>query len=54
MNDLSWLLLANAVVWLGLGAWLLRLHRAGANLAKRLCRLENNRHVDKKTQTPQG
>ena len=39
---------------LGLGVWLLCLHRAGANLAKRLRRLENNGYVDKKTQTPEG
>lgn len=54
MNDLSWLLLANAVVWLGLGAWLLCLHRVEANLAKRLRRLENNCYVDKKIQAPEG
>ena len=53
MSDLSWLLLANAVVWLGLGAWLLCLHRVGMNLAKRLRRLENNCYVDKKAQTPE-
>ena len=54
MNDLSWLLLANAVVWLGLAAWLLCLHRVVANLANRLRRLENNCYVAKKIKTPES
>ena len=49
MTDLAWLLLANAVAWLGLGAWLLGLHRACAGLTHRLRCLEKNRHVDKET-----
>ena len=40
MNDLFWVLAANAVVWLGLGAYLFRLRRIKAQLEKRLLRLE--------------
>lgn len=47
LPDLGWLLLATAVTWLGLGAWLLCLHRACAGLVKRLRHLEKNCHVDK-------
>ena len=41
MTDAAWVFLANAVVWLGLGLYLMALHRAQARLAKRLNRLEN-------------
>jgi CcmD family protein len=36
MNDLQTFTLAFAVVWLGMGAYLLRLHRLASRLARRL------------------
>ena len=39
MNELVWLFMANAAVWLGLGGYLFRLHRAQSSLVKRLDRL---------------
>ncbi len=40
MDDLFWLFLANVVVWLGLGGYLLYLNRLGGKLEKRLRKLE--------------
>lgn len=44
MTEAAWVFLANAAVWLGVGLYLARLHRAQAKLAERLKRLEN-KHV---------
>lgn len=40
MNDMFWPLAANAVVWLGLGAYLFWLRHTQVQLKKRLRRLE--------------
>lgn len=40
MTDLHWLLAANVVVWLGLGAYLLCMGRTQHSLDKRLRQLE--------------
>lgn len=40
MNDISWLIAANALVWCGLGVYLFILQRRSAALVKRIAVLE--------------
>ena len=46
MDHSYWLLAANAVVWCGLGAYLLFLGQRQRGLAARLAQLESLRHED--------
>lgn len=46
MEHIYWLMAANAVVWCGLGAYLLFLGQRQSRLAARLVQLESLRHDD--------
>ena len=44
MNDISWLIAANALVWCGLGLYLFLLQRRCAVLINRIAVLERGQH----------